>query len=62
MDSITRELILERAKNRCEYCRSHQNDEPFFRYQFEHIIARQHGGNDEPDNLALACPHCNEQA
>ncbi len=25
----------------------------------EHIVARKHGGNDEADNLALACDRCN---
>jgi hypothetical protein len=27
-------------------------------FHLEHIIARQHGGNDTPDNLALACHRC----
>lgn len=36
-----------------------QEDEPFFRYQVEHIIARRHGGSDDESNLALACPNCN---
>ncbi len=31
----------------------------FFRLHIEHIIARQHGGVDDPENLALACYHCN---
>ena len=59
MDEATKTLIRTRAQNRCEYCHSHQNDEPFFRFQVEHIIAKQHGGGDEDTNLALACPHCN---
>ncbi len=25
----------------------------------EHIVAKQHLGNDDPVNLALACNHCN---
>ena len=29
------------------------------RFQIEHIVAVQHGGRDSPDNLALACQHCN---
>lgn len=29
------------------------------RHQIEHIIATQHGGDDAPSNLALACMHCN---
>ena len=57
--SATRRLVRRRADNRCEYCRAHQDDEPFFRYQIEHVIAIQHGGTDDDDNLALACSHCN---
>src|SRR5688572_19074030 len=29
------------------------------RFQIEHVIPKQHGGGDEPANLALACQHCN---
>ncbi|SPE37725.1 conserved hypothetical protein [Candidatus Sulfopaludibacter sp. SbA3] len=25
----------------------------------EHIVARQHGASDDPNNLALACHRCN---
>jgi hypothetical protein len=25
----------------------------------EHVVAKQHGGSDEPANLALACHRCN---
>jgi hypothetical protein len=57
--AAVRQLIRQRAGDRCEYCRTHQDDEPLFRYQVEHVIARQHGGTDDADNLALACPHCN---
>jgi hypothetical protein len=28
-------------------------------HHIEHIIARQHGGPDHPDNLALSCHRCN---
>lgn len=28
-------------------------------FQIDHIIARQHGGATELENLALACIHCN---
>lgn len=59
MDAPTKALVRARAADRCEYCRSHQDDEPFFRLQIEHVIGKQHGGSDDPDNLALACPHCN---
>lgn len=25
----------------------------------EHVVARQHGGSDNPEDLALACDRCN---
>jgi len=28
-------------------------------FQIDHIVAEQHGGVTEPDNLALACCFCN---
>lgn len=51
--------MRERAENRCEYCRLRQEDSPFARFHIEHIIPRQHGGTDSPDNLALACHRFN---
>ena len=59
MDFATQQLVWHRAGDRCEYCRLHQQFEWFFRFHVEHIVARQHGGSDELDNLALACNHCN---
>lgn len=59
MDEVTKALVRARAGDRCEYCHSRQADEPFFRFQIEHVIPKQHGGADDPGNLALACPHCN---
>jgi 5-methylcytosine-specific restriction endonuclease McrA len=59
MDEATRQLVRDRAGGRCEYCRIWQADDAFYRFHVEHIIARQHGGSDELDNLALACHHCN---
>ena len=50
--------VRARAKNRCEYCRLPQ---ALFRRPFhiEHITAKQHGGQTQLDNLALACWQCN---
>jgi hypothetical protein len=47
-----------RAGFRCEYCRLPEasSDLPF---PVDHIIARQHWGRTELDNLALACQRCN---
>jgi hypothetical protein len=55
----TRRRVHDRAGGCCEYCRTRQADEPFITYQVEHVIPRQHGGGDEEENLALACPQCN---
>src|SRR5207249_4952121 len=33
--------------------------EPLLRFHTEHVVARQHSGADDRDNLALACPHSN---
>lgn len=54
-----RALVRQRAGEVCEYCHMRQTDEPFLRYHIEHIIAKQHGGSDDLDNLALSCHHCN---
>jgi hypothetical protein len=58
MDAVTSQLVRERAGNCCEYCRLPQ-DFSGLRFHIEHIVARQHGGTDAPENLALACPECN---
>ena len=59
MNASTRRLVWQRAEHRCEYCRLHQDHEPYYRFHIEHIIAKQHGGKADPNNLALACHHCN---
>jgi HNH endonuclease len=59
MESAVRELVRVRAGHRCEYCGLRQEAAPYFAFHVEHIRARQHGGGDEPSNLALACPDCN---
>jgi hypothetical protein len=58
MDAATRDLVRRRAAERCEYCRLHQEDNELV-HHVEHIIARQHGGPDDRNNLALACHRCN---
>ncbi len=55
MDESTRELVRQRAGQRCEYCRLHEEDDRLFAFHIEHIIAQQHGGTDSLTNLALAC-------
>jgi HNH endonuclease len=58
MDAAASQFVRQRAGNRCEYCRLSQKFSAL-RFHIEHIVARQHGGTDSPDNLALACPECN---
>lgn len=58
MDAATRELVRRRANNRCEHCQLPQAYSPFT-HHIEHIVAKQHGGSDEANNLALACHRCN---
>jgi len=59
MNARTRKHVRQRADHRCEYCRLWQQFAPVVRFQIEHIRARQHGGDDALENLALACPRCN---
>jgi hypothetical protein len=58
MDARLRQSVRTRASYLCEYCRLPQEFSEL-RFHIEHIIPCQHGGGDEPDNLALACPDCN---
>src|SRR5262245_10614533 len=58
MDEATREAVAVRAGGHCEYC--HLPEEHVLTpFQTEHIIAKQHGGNDTLSNLAWACLRCN---
>ena len=54
-----RSRVRERAQNACEYCHLHQDDSPLASLHVEHIVPKIHGGNDDLDNLALACIDCN---
>jgi len=58
MEKRLAQEVRRRAEGRCEYCRM---PEQFYPAPFviDHIIARQHGGPTDADNLALACFRCN---
>lgn len=60
MDDETALFVRTRAKDRCEYCRIPQRYYTEL-FQLEHIVARFHGGGDEPQNLAQACRHWKSQ-
>ena len=59
IDKKLRDLVRQRAVNRCEYCGCHQNDLPLVTFHVEHIVAKQHGGKDIESNLCLSCHWCN---
>lgn len=59
MDNSFRNSVRQRARNRCEYCRLHQEHFPFAPFHIEHVVPKKHGGSDALTNLALACQHCN---
>ena len=54
-----RELVIERAKQLCEYCLLHQDDSDFI-HQIDHIIPLKYDGATISENLALACLKCNK--
>jgi 5-methylcytosine-specific restriction endonuclease McrA len=53
-----RQLVIERAKGRCEYCLIHQ-DVSIYSHEVDHIIALKHSGQTIAENLALSCLPCN---
>lgn len=59
MRADLRRLVVERAGQRCEYCLLHRDHQTSVSFHVEHITARQHGGQDLAENLALACHRCN---
>lgn len=54
-----RKEVAERANHKCEYCQIHMDD-MFLSFELDHILPIKHGGSSEIENLALACPHCNQ--
>jgi hypothetical protein len=58
MDSSIREFVRQRAGNRCEYCLLPEEADEW-PFHIEHVIATQHGGSDELDNLSWSCSRCN---
>jgi hypothetical protein len=54
ISATTARLVRQRAAARCEYCHFPEAHAAL-PFQIDHIIARQHGGRNDPANLALAC-------
>lgn len=59
MNVALRQQIVAQAGNRCEYCQRSQGDSSI-PLEIEHVIARQHRGLTELQNLCLACADCNQ--
>ncbi len=53
-----RQIILARAQNRCEYCKS-SADITTETFSVEHTYPRSLGGGNTLDNLAWSCLGCN---
>jgi hypothetical protein len=54
IDAAVREIVVQRAEYRCEYCLLHEEDS-YLPHQIDHIISRKHGGLTVPENLAYSC-------
>ncbi|MFN0120714.1 MAG: HNH endonuclease [Blastocatellia bacterium] len=52
------DLVEKRARHGCEYCQT-QWKYTAGRFSIEHVIPRSRGGQNDAENLALACQHCN---
>ncbi|MFN7116348.1 MAG: HNH endonuclease [Saprospiraceae bacterium] len=58
MTQEIRKLVKERANYLCEYCLA-LSTFSFHPFPIDHIIPLSQNGTSDPDNLALACQHCN---
>jgi len=57
ISSSLRRSVIQRARNRCEYCGlSQEGQEAIF--HIDHIVPAAAGGPTSLENLALACVSC----
>ena len=49
------ENMLIKQSGRCFYC-----GVPLYTFQVDHVVPVSRGGANSPDNLVLACEHCNK--
>jgi HNH endonuclease len=61
MDGNARNRVRQRAGRSCEYCRLPERADPYSTFHLDHVIAKQHGGDDDKSNLAWACSRCNHR-
>jgi hypothetical protein len=55
-----REFVRQRSKYLCEYCQTNERWQ-YVRFTIDHVVPVNAGGSDHPENLALACFHCNRR-
>lgn len=55
--SSLRQLVIQRADNRCEYCGISQVGQ-VATFHIDHVVPSVAGGTTSADNLALACVSC----
>lgn len=53
-------IVRERAHGLCEYCHTAEQWQ-YVLFTIDHVVPLVVGGTDAPDNLALACFHCNRR-
>ena len=54
IDAFTRQSVFERDGNACQYC-----GDTCGPFHLDHVIPWSRGGQDEPENLVVACVKCN---
>ena len=59
MPRSLRSQVRRRAEERCEYCGFRESHLPLWVFHLDHIVARQHRGQDSLKNLAWSCHRCN---
>lgn len=59
MSRSLRELVSTRAGNCCEYCKLPQELFSAALFHLDHVIPKQHGGEDGQKNRCLSCSRCN---
>ena len=57
ISKLLRQLVVERASNRCEYCGLSQLGQEAT-FHLDHVIPVKAGGETTANNLALACVSC----
>ena len=59
ISSTLRAQVVERAQERCEYCGLH-SVLYYLPFHIDHAIPLKQGGPTSLENLAFACPMCNQ--